>query len=577
MQGSEKTYFSNRIYKKDIESKINENISKLIYDFNKMKRFSYITLFKTEFKNYEIPDNKSNHMFVKEKYKYNDYFTNSAVQEAKAMLSGQKELHKMHKQGLEEALKKRKSKLKATKSELTKHCNILKLLLSKKLGSKLYLNNKLFVSKNNIYYYAVSKKETGVYYNAYDFEHQYLVPKIKSLKNKITMLGVGINSLNFKIESLKKMKSVCFGSRSFFKKQHTMLEYSENHDLWKSEFDTLRNNSMLISGRKDAKQGNFVFRYENNALIIILESGNIIIDNVKFPYGQDNVNTAISNQSVFRQAIAWRIEDHGEYYIFKVSFDINFSKLFSKNEKLPKKYSEELVNSYTDLNYSKSDGVIGYDLNYDHIAWAEINSRGQLIDYGKINFNIYKLTSNQVTNLIENAVIALINIAVDKKKPLCGEDLDLSKSKYKMQYDNKNCNRKISLFAYDKLHSAIINRAFKNDLYVFKINPAYTSMIGKVKYMKRFGISVHCSAAYVIARRCLRFKDTLPPGVFGSIPVGIATKHHWAHWGSIYGKLRKIPLKAFSSISFDKIDTSSFNAILSKYCEGHNFEHFSFS
>ena len=38
---------------------------------------------------------------------------------------------------------------------------------------------------------------------------------------------------------------------------------------------------------------------------------------------------------------------------------------------------------------------------------------------------------------------------------------------------------------------------------VFEVNPAYTSQIGKMKYMKRFGISIHeaASFAYLLVGR----------------------------------------------------------------------------
>ncbi|MBU3153615.1 hypothetical protein, partial [Clostridium estertheticum] len=39
---------------------------------------------------------------------------------------------------------------------------------------------------------------------------------------------------------------------------------------------------------------------------------------------------------------------------------------------------------------------------------------------------------------------------------------------------------------------------------------AYTSQMGKIKYMKAKGISIHVSAAYCIARRSLGYKEKIP-------------------------------------------------------------------
>ncbi|MGV8980601.1 hypothetical protein [Clostridium sp.] len=42
------------------------------------------------------------------------------------------------------------------------------------------------------------------------------------------------------------------------------------------------------------------------------------------------------------------------------------------------------------------------------------------------------------------------------------------------------------------------------------MNPAYTSQIGKIKYMKAKGISIHTSAEYCIARTALGYEEKTP-------------------------------------------------------------------
>lgn len=65
---------------------------------------------------------------------------------------------------------------------------------------------------------------------------------------------------------------------------------------------------------------------------------------------------------------------------------------------------------------------------------------------------------------------------------------------------------------------------------VFEVNPAYTSQIGKMKYMKRFGISIHEAASFVIARRGMGFKEKLPPVLGALVPEKIRGAHHWVQW-----------------------------------------------
>ena len=79
--------------------------------------------------------------------------------------------------------------------------------------------------------------------------------------------------------------------------------------------------------------------------------------------------------------------------------------------------------------------------------------------------------------------------------------------------------------------SAIKSRAEKMGVAVFEVNPAYTSQIGKMKYMKRFGISIHEAASFVIARRAMGFKEKLPPVLGALLPEKIIGTHHWVSGG----------------------------------------------
>ncbi|WP_170243687.1 hypothetical protein [Halolactibacillus alkaliphilus] len=49
-------------------------------------------------------------------------------------------------------------------------------------------------------------------------------------------------------------------------------------------------------------------------------------------------------------------------------------------------------------------------------------------------------------------------------------------------------------FAYQKMILAIKSRTEKMGVAVYVVNPTYTSQIGKMKYMKRLGVSIHMAA-----------------------------------------------------------------------------------
>ena len=59
----------------------------------------------------------------------------------------------------------------------------------------------------------------------------------------------------------------------------------------------------------------------------------------------------------------------------------------------------------------------------------------------------------------------------------------------------------LSSFAYSRIQETIRARCYDQGIEVIAVNPAYTSRIGEAKYQERYGLTVHQSAAMVIARR----------------------------------------------------------------------------
>jgi predicted transposase len=85
------------------------------------------------------------------------------------------------------------------------------------------------------------------------------------------------------------------------------------------------------------------------------------------------------------------------------------------------------------------------------------------------------------------------------------EDLTFSK-----QFDlNKRFNRIKANFVHKKFVQTIQAQAIKQKMIIKLINPAYTSILGKFKYQRCYGLNNHQAAALVIARRGLGFNEKL--------------------------------------------------------------------
>ncbi|MEY8350401.1 IS200/IS605 family accessory protein TnpB-related protein [Bacillus cereus] len=514
-----KAYFSKRIYKIDLPHEMVDALAEAIETFNQAKRFAFQTIVREKRWNRKLYTD-SLHLVLKRNYQLNDYYANSAAQEAKALFTSLMALQKLYEKQTQEKLKKLKKKLKQERTKLT---NLRKIKQSCVKGKLTFPKNTRFAKRNNLISLS-RKKDTLIWLNEYLFEHQYLDVQIKRIQAKIGHLTHRQSRLIQKLSfDQTHIPSVVFGSKKLFRSQFTIREFVRNHDKWKTLFSRARNKQLILSGRRDAKHGNFVFQYvpETKELWMTTSSGKTLqFPVVTFPYGQEVIEEVITTQLQCKnkrkhgKPIAWSVEDYGSYYIVKCLVDVP-------------------ENPHT--NYSTSDGVIGVDCNLEHFAWAHVTKDGNYKGSGSLRFSIMGKSTGKITKIIEVEAIRLVDLAERYNKPIVLEKLDTTQSKTGDRYGNKRANRMKSMFAYEKMTSAILNRADKRGVAVFQVNPAYTSISGKMKYMRKFGISIHQSAAYTIGRRGLGYKEKVPKVLQSYIPN--KETNHWSHWHQLNNRL----------------------------------------
>ena len=100
-----------------------------------------------------------------------------------------------------------------------------------------------------------------------------------------------------------------------------------------------------------------------------------------------------------------------------------------------------------------------------------------------------------------------IMVQCKSKKSLVVEDLNFKQLKTRMLYRPKKQNKTLSSFAYKKVLEKVERKCLMNEVDVIKVDPKNTSKIGKEKYTKIKGLSVHYCAAYVINPRGMGFLD----------------------------------------------------------------------
>jgi IS605 OrfB family transposase len=194
--------------------------------------------------------------------------------------------------------------------------------------------------------------------------------------------------------------------------------------------------------------------------------------------------------------------------------------------------------------------VIGLDINADHLALVETDRHGNPISRKTIPVNLYGKSREQTRAIIGDACALSVAHAEKTNKPLVIEDLDFQKKKTELKEQKRASHaRMLSSFAYNNLITHLKSRASKKGVFIEQVNPAYTSIIGRVKFARRYGLSIHQAAALTIGRRYLHFSErvpsslsTIPDGKNGhvtlSLPGRNRDKHVWSLWRQLSKKFQ---------------------------------------
>jgi IS605 OrfB family transposase len=146
------------------------------------------------------------------------------------------------------------------------------------------------------------------------------------------------------------------------------------------------------------------------------------------------------------------------------------------------------------------------------------------------------------------ALDKVVNYALMHKLPIAAEELDFSAKKSNMTRKSKKHRVMLSSLMYSKYQELLASKCARAGVELIKVNPAYTSVIGRIKYTLPYGQSVHLAASGVIARRAQGYREKVPSVAFVAtgpikselvLPVRNRTLHTSNRWHYFSQALRK--------------------------------------
>jgi IS605 OrfB family transposase len=189
-------------------------------------------------------------------------------------------------------------------------------------------------------------------------------------------------------------------------------------------------------------------------------------------------------------------------------------------------------------------GALGVDVNADHLAVTVADAHGNPIAFRRIQTTIIGKTTEQRKAIYGDAAKQIVDMALSRRMPLVLEKLDFKRKKAELETClSPRRARMLSGLAYAQIGAMIRARALRLGVRVIEVNPAYTSLIGDAKFARRYGASVHLSAALAIARRGMGLSERIPAHPSITLgdgtrvtldrPVRNARRHVWVSWAGI--------------------------------------------
>lgn len=307
--------------------------------------------------------------------------------------------------------------------------------------------------------------------------------KIVAKKNKLNRLKQKLDNVIYQIESghLK----LCFGTKYLLKRDY-------------KRFVAQRDSQMSFVGSKSESAQNQMLQLSYNP-----KNNQFDIKLRKDFEGYKNANK--EDKYVYGH-VYFRHHKSELVSILRKGYSPLSYKIIKKRNRFYLYCTFEIHVENDEFLTRSSYGTIGLDFNKGFVTLSETNEYGHLL---RTQLLPYRFESgSKTTTDLQHLVNQVVDLALQTGKDICIEDLNFKKKKAKTESKRgRKYNEMLHSLAYRQFSNFVEGIAFRNLVYVRKVNPAWTSWLAKERYCPRMKLNVHVGASFVIARRGQGFKD----------------------------------------------------------------------
>jgi IS605 OrfB family transposase len=297
-------------------------------------------------------------------------------------------------------------------------------------------------------------------------------------------------------------KKLIFGGRTLFEKlKKNHLRGKRLKELKRKWREKRQGTLISIGAKHKTHKGNLNLRFipaengKNNLLLrIALKNRKFILARVKRDLSGKSDKWALFLAKILS----------GEQFPYTVELKLKDGQIYGFV-----KFSLEVPPQ----TITKAKGVIGIDVNARpfHLALAEVSPDGNLQSYKSIYLSHLLKCKSRNRKEYEEWLIAhdVVRFVKEKGKAIAIEDIK-KLPKGKRGDGNAKLRKILQFFSYRRILKKIESLANQEGIEVVKVNPAFTSLIGMLKYCPQHFIDKDVAGAYVIGRKALGFQEEIP-------------------------------------------------------------------
>lgn len=437
-----------------VVTQLHEQNSKDLIEYVDVARHAYAKAVRETFyvlKNSEEFNKSSFNTYLQNSYGITRRTANSIILDAQGQLNALKAVKRYEKTQLERKIKHLETNV-IPKLEQKRDDNSTML----RLGLPVSL-----ISQRNLRRKIVAKKQ-----------------KLNRLKQKLANLTYQIETSSFKL---------CFGTKRLLQRDYTaFIERRDSQmSFVGSKTEVSCNQQLQLKYNPKDNQFEIKMRKDFGGFKELNGSNRFVFGKVYFRHHKDKIVRILKEKS---SPLSFKIIKRNNRYYLYCTFEIQLE-------------SEDFLTRST-------HGTIGLDFNKGFITLSETNQYGHLV---QTQFLPYRFKSGTKTRTdLQQVISKVVNLALLQGKDLCIENLNFNSKKAKTETkQGKKYNEMIHSLAYSQFVDLVETIAYRNKVFIRKVNPAWTSWIAKQKYCPQMKLNVHVGASFVIARRGQGYKDAV--------------------------------------------------------------------